>query len=81
MPTYEYECTKCGFRFEKFQGMSEPPVERCPECNGPVRRLLSSGGGIIVKGNGTGAGAAPGCGRERPCCGREERCDKPPCGD
>ncbi|MCM8818865.1 MAG: zinc ribbon domain-containing protein, partial [Candidatus Omnitrophica bacterium] len=32
MPTYEYECRKCGYKFEKFQKMTEDPLEVCPEC-------------------------------------------------
>lgn len=52
MPTYEYECQKCGHRFEKFQGIKEEPVKRCPECRGKVKRLLGTGAGIIFKGSG-----------------------------
>ena len=52
MPTYEYECLKCGHQFEKFQNMTEEPVKRCPECRCKVRRLLGTGAGIIFKGSG-----------------------------
>jgi len=52
MPTYEYECTKCGHRFERFQKMSDPPVKTCPECKGKVKRLISGGSGLIFKGSG-----------------------------
>ena len=52
MPTYDYECEECGYHFEKFHGMSEEPVSRCPKCGGPVRRLKSGGSGIIFKGQG-----------------------------
>jgi len=52
MPTYEYECRKCGQQFEKFQRISEPPVKRCPACKGSVRRLMSSGAGLLFKGSG-----------------------------
>jgi len=53
MPTYEYECKKCGYRFEKFQKMTEPPVEVCPECKEKkVKRLISAGSGVIYKGPG-----------------------------
>ena len=52
MPTYEYECTKCGHTFEKFQSMKDEPVKRCPECRCKVRRLLGTGAGFIFKGGG-----------------------------
>lgn len=52
MPTYEYECKKCGVRFERFQSMIEEPIKVCPECGGEVRRLISAGGGVIFKGSG-----------------------------
>ena len=82
MPTYDYLCENCGYRFEKFQNMSNSPMKTCPKCGKQIRRLVSSGTGIIFKGSGfyqtdyknknTGGGT---------CCGREERCDKPPCSD
>jgi len=52
MPTYEYECRKCGFAFEKFHSMTAKPVEKCPKCGGKVRRLIGRGSGIIFKGSG-----------------------------
>ena len=52
MPTYEYECTKCGYRFEKFQKMTDEPLKRCPKCKGKVKRLIGLGGGVIYKGPG-----------------------------
>ena len=52
MPTYEYECTKCGHTFEKFQSMRDKPVQRCPVCRHKVRKLLGAGAGIIFKGSG-----------------------------
>lgn len=52
MPTYEYECEKCGHRFELFQSMSEEPRKRCPKCRGKVRRLIGTGAGMIFKGAG-----------------------------
>lgn len=52
MPTYEYECLKCGHHFELFQMISEKPRKRCPKCRGKVRRLLGTGAGIIFKGSG-----------------------------
>ena len=52
MPTYEYECEKCGHRFELFQSMKDEPKKRCPKCRGKVRRLLGTGAGMIFKGSG-----------------------------
>ena len=42
MPLYEYECEKCAHRFERIQKFSDPPVDLCPTCGGPVHKLLSS---------------------------------------
>jgi putative FmdB family regulatory protein len=52
MPTYEYRCKECGKLFERFQRMTEPPVDRCPYCEGEVERLISSGAGFLFKGKG-----------------------------
>jgi putative FmdB family regulatory protein len=52
MPTYEYECRRCGHTFERFQAMTDAPVRKCPECGGRVRRLIGAGAGIIFKGSG-----------------------------
>lgn len=52
MPTYEYECRKCGHAFEKFQRISDTPAKRCPKCRGTVRRVLGSGAGLLFKGSG-----------------------------
>jgi putative FmdB family regulatory protein len=52
MPTYDYECTKCGNSFELEQKMSDPPLERCPKCRGKVIRVISGGGGVILRGKG-----------------------------
>lgn len=51
MPLYEYQCDACGFRFEVIQRFSDPPVESCQSCGGPVRKLLSSPA-IQFKGSG-----------------------------
>lgn len=51
MPLYEYECETCGVRFERKQRFSDEPVRTCPECGGPVHRLVQPVG-IIFKGPG-----------------------------
>ena len=52
MPTYDYLCSKCGYRFEAVQKISDPPLSRCPECRGKVRRLIGGGIGVIFRGSG-----------------------------
>jgi len=52
MPTYEYKCRDCGHAFERYQRISEEPLDECPECGGRVQRLISSGGGLVFKGPG-----------------------------
>ena len=47
MPIYEYQaveggCEYCGRPFEAMQKMSDPPVTACPECDAPVRRVVSA---------------------------------------
>ena len=52
MPTYEYECIHCGYRFERFHGMSEKVEILCPLCGKKARRCITSVGGFILKGSG-----------------------------
>ncbi len=52
MPTYDYECTKCGHTFEVLQKMTDKPKSTCPQCKGKLRRLIGAGSGIIFKGSG-----------------------------
>lgn len=42
MPLYEYECTKCGHRFEKIQKFSDKKITKCPECGGRVEQTISA---------------------------------------
>ncbi len=69
MPLYEYQCKKCGHKFEKIQLFSDPPIKKCPECGGAVEKLISrsavqfKGTGWYVtdyakKGDGGGASSA-----------------------
>ena len=52
MPTYEYECTKCGHVFEEFQSIASEPISICPKCSEEVKRKISGGTGLIFKGSG-----------------------------
>lgn len=71
MPVYEYECKACDKVFEVQQKMSDDPLSNCPECDGPVKKIMSmnsfqlKGGGWYSDGyssSGGGAKAAPACG-------------------
>jgi putative FmdB family regulatory protein len=53
MPTYEYECLKCGHQFEKFQSMRDEPLKKCPKCGrASLKKLVGGGAGLIFKGSG-----------------------------
>jgi len=42
MPLYEYQCEKCGHRFEKIQKFSDKMVKKCPVCGGRVEQMISA---------------------------------------
>jgi putative FmdB family regulatory protein len=42
MPTYEYECEPCRVRYQVRHGMNETRLANCPECAGPVGRVISA---------------------------------------
>src|SRR5579864_4674944 len=42
MPLYEYECKKCGHRFEKIQKFSDKMIKKCPDCGGAVEQVISA---------------------------------------
>jgi putative FmdB family regulatory protein len=53
MPTYEYECSACGEKFEVFQSISAKPLKKCSQCGkSAAKRLISAGAGVIFKGSG-----------------------------
>lgn len=52
MPTYDYKCKDCGYKFEYFQSMTDDHLKDCPKCGGSLKRLIGSGAGPIFKGNG-----------------------------
>jgi putative FmdB family regulatory protein len=53
MPTYTYECKKCGEQQDVFHSMSATPIVACASCGSKrVKRLLGTGSGLIFKGSG-----------------------------
>ncbi|MFH2009492.1 MAG: FmdB family zinc ribbon protein [bacterium] len=69
MPLFDFQCVQCGAELELLLRRGELPGP-CPECNGPLTKALSVPAGY--RGLRT---RAPG----KTCCGRDERCDTPPC--
>lgn len=41
MPVYEYECPGCENVFEVQQRMADGPLSQCPDCGGPVKKIMS----------------------------------------
>ena len=41
MPLYEFECPKCEKIHETMQKFSDPPMAECPDCHGPVTKVVS----------------------------------------
>jgi putative FmdB family regulatory protein len=51
MPIYGYRCEQCGHEVEVLQSMSEEPLRVCPNCMGPLHKMIYPAG-IIFKGSG-----------------------------
>jgi putative FmdB family regulatory protein len=41
MPVYEYECPACEVVHEIQQRMADDPLRDCPDCGGPVKKIMS----------------------------------------
>lgn len=52
MPIYEYVCNDCGHELEALQGMSDPELTDCPECETPGLRRRISATAFRLKGSG-----------------------------
>jgi len=50
VPTYQYQC-EAAHEFEVVQSFSDKPIESCPECGKPVRKIYSNVG-VVFKGSG-----------------------------
>lgn len=51
MPTYSYQCTQCGDKFDIVQSFSDDTLTTCEKCDGKLRKLFNSVG-IVFKGSG-----------------------------
>ena len=71
MPIYEYRCTQCGEVSEILVGVaSDDEVLTCKHCGSSDMEKILSVSSFSFSDN-----RAPGA----TCCGRDERCDSPPC--
>ncbi|MGD8522463.1 MAG: zinc ribbon domain-containing protein [Desulfobacterales bacterium] len=71
MPIYEYRCHDCGVTSEFLIASTGNETVRCRNCNSlKLERLMSAASFI-----GSAHKRTPG----HTCCGREERCETPPC--
>jgi putative FmdB family regulatory protein len=78
MPVYEYRCQKCGQVIELLiRSKQEEKELRCTQCGASeLQRLLSAATVGIQNSRATRRAE---CERSAPCCGRETRCEQPPC--
>ena len=51
MPTYSYQCTDCGDRFDVVQAFTDDTLSTCTKCAGRLRKLFGSVG-VVFKGSG-----------------------------
>ena len=72
MPIYEYKCINCGNVYECFIKHNDDKQIKCPECGSTNKKKILSVTSPIYSENHRPHG--------KTCCGREERCDSPPCG-
>lgn len=74
MPIYDYRCQECGQVTEILHRGpgSEEPIS-CSKCGSTRLERLLSAPAVFIRGDSLTKG--------RTCCGREERCDTPPCSD
>ena len=52
MPTYDYQCQKCNFEFEREQRITEDAIKTCPKCKSRKAKRLLSASNFILKGGG-----------------------------
>ena len=71
MPIYEYRCRSCGRVHEYLVGAAEAAGIVCRDCGGSDMEKIMSAASFIDRGSKHRFGAT--------CCGREERCERPPC--
>ena len=70
MPIYDFKCQECGKVSEVFLRSADGQIPCCPDCgNENMEKLITSS--YMIKMDTSASGTT--------CCGRTERCEKPPC--
>lgn len=57
MPTFDFECNKCGHRFSELVSIRDKDKVRCPECGENVRQLFT---GFLFARKGSSGGTSCG---------------------
>lgn len=52
LPTYEYLCEKCAYRFEKREGFDAPARQKCEKCRKNTAQRMLFAPPIVFKGSG-----------------------------
>ena len=73
MPIYEFQCNACGATSEYLIGLGKDENVLCKHCGSKEMVRILSIASIMEPRSERGRG--------RTCCGREQRCEAPPCGD
>ena len=83
MPTYDYECSGCGHRFEVFESVHASGRKACPECKArKAKRQIGIGAGVLFKGSGfyttdyakKSTGSTSSSSESKPSCPAAEGC-------
>jgi len=76
MPVYEYQCNNCGKISEFLVGVTQEKVEiKCKYCGSEELNKIFSKSNVSRSGHLIASQGG------KTCCGRDERCDTPPCSD
>ena len=79
MPIYEYKCNNCGSISEFFVGMGQDNSDiKCVHCGSKGLNRIFSEISVSKENNTSGSSHSN---EATTCCGRTERCEKPPCSD
>ena len=71
MPIYEYQCKVCGTVSEFLHGVHQHQMITCKKCGSLKMEKILSTPFLLSSTTKNNQGHT--------CCGREERCDMPPC--